>query len=202
MFTAILHHFQQLQMEEIAAERKTVLAPLVTYIQNKRSLQLPVKLNFICTHNSRRSQLAQVLAQAIAHSYQIEVKCFSGGTEATAFNQQAVKALEEMGFRIKQKGSDNPIYQCYFSNEHPPVEAFSKKFDHSINPTRDFAAIMTCSEADKNCPFIPGAALRIPIRYQDPKVYDGTPQASEQYEATAQLIAKEMLYVFSQIAAS
>ena len=82
------------------------------------------------------------------------------------------------------------------------VEAFSKKFDHSINPNRDFAAIMTCSEADKNCPFIPGAALRIPIRYQDPKVYDGTPQASEQYEATAQLIAKEMLYVFSQIAAS
>lgn len=196
--TALLECFQNLKKEAIPEERKKVLWPLVKYIHHKLKAHKPIHLHFICTHNSRRSQLAQVLAQAIGHYFDVSLSTYSGGTEATAFNEQAVQALVKMGFHIEQKGTSNPHYLCSYSEAQPPVIAFSKKFDDPTNPTRYFAAIMTCSEADQNCPYIPGAEQRIPIRYEDPKVYDGKPQASIQYVSTARQIAREMLYVFSQ----
>jgi arsenate reductase len=200
--TALLESFQNLEKEAIPEERKKVLWPLVKYIHLKLKAQKLIHLHFICTHNSRRSQLAQVLAQAIGHHFDVSLSTYSGGTEATAFNEQAVQALGNMGFHIEQKGTSNPHYLCNYSEVQPPIIAFSKKFDDPINPTRDFAAIMTCSEADQNCPFIPGAEQRIPIRYEDPKLYDGTTEAAHQYANTARQIAREMLFVFSQVVAS
>jgi arsenate reductase len=200
--TALLESFQNLEKEAIPEERKKVLWPLVKYIHLKLKAQMPIHLHFICTHNSRRSQLAQVLAQAIGHYFDVSLSTYSGGTKATAFNEQAVQALGNMGFHIEQKGTSNPHYLCSYSEAQPPVIAFSKKFDDPINPTRDFAAIMTCSEADQNCPYIPGAEQRFPIRYEDPKIYDGTIEAAYQYANTARQIAREMLYVFSQVVAS
>lgn len=47
---------------KIATERKKNLLPLVDFIQNKVTNKQAVMLNFICTHNSRRSHLAQVWA--------------------------------------------------------------------------------------------------------------------------------------------
>lgn len=200
--TALLECFQNLEKEAIPEERKKVLWPLVKYIHHKLKAHKPIHLHFICTHNSRRSQLAQVLAQAIGHYFDVSLSTYSGGTEATAFNDQAVQALVNIGFQIEQKGTSNPHYHCYFSDEQPPIIAFSKKFDDPTNPTREFAAIMTCSEADQNCPYIPGAEQRFPIRYEDPKLYDGTTEAAHQYAETARQIAKEMIYVFSQVTTS
>ena len=202
MYPALRDCFINLAENEIPAERKRVLEPLIAYIHHKLKAHKPIHLHFICTHNSRRSQLAQVLAQAIGHYFDVSLSTYSGGTEATAFNEQAVQALIDMGFHIEQNGRSNPYFHCYYSEAQFPVIAFSKKFDDPTNPTRDFATIMTCSEADQNCPFIPGAEQRIPIRYEDPKLYDGTTEAAYQYAETARQIAKEMLYVFSQVVAS
>ena len=58
---------------------------------------------------------------------------------------------------------------------------------------------MTCSEADEACPVVLGAALRIPIRYEDPKIYDGTHEESTAYDARCLQIATEMLYLFSRV---
>ena len=58
---------------------------------------------------------------------------------------------------------------------------------------------MTCSQANANCPFIPGAEKRIPITYEDPKEFDNTPQQIKKYQERSNQIATEMLYVFSQI---
>ena len=63
----------------------------------------------------------------------------------------------------------------------------------------EFAAIMTCSQADGGCPFIAGAEKRIPITFEDPKAFDNTPQQKEKYEERSFQIATEMFYVFSQI---
>ena len=73
------------QLQDVKEERKTVLEPLVRFIQQKVNTRQAVNLNFICTHNSRRSHLAQVWAQAAAAYYGIRnVCCYSGGTEETA----------------------------------------------------------------------------------------------------------------------
>ena len=58
---------------------------------------------------------------------------------------------------------------------------------------------MTCSHADGNCPFIAGAEKRIPITYEDPKLFDNTEQQAAKYEERSLQIATEMLYIFSQI---
>jgi len=68
-----------------------------------------------------------------------------------------------------------------------------------FNPKSEFCAIMTCSQADEGCPFVPGAEKRIPITYDDPKEFDNTPQQSEKYKERSIQIASEMFYVFSKI---
>jgi protein-tyrosine phosphatase/arsenate reductase len=58
---------------------------------------------------------------------------------------------------------------------------------------------MTCSDADENCPFIPGVELRIGSTYEDPKAYDGTDLQNEKYIERSLQIARECLYVFSKL---
>ena len=186
---------------QISDERKAVLKPLIDFIQGKVLANKTINLNFICTHNSRRSHLSQVWAQVAAHYFNVKnVYCYSGGTEATTIFPMAAKALELAGLKINNlsKG-DNPVYSIkYAENEHPII-AFSKTYDSEFNPKSEFAAIMTCNNADVGCPFIPGAEKRIPVKYDDPKAFDNTPQQAEKYTERSNQIASEMLYVFSQI---
>lgn len=187
--------------EAISNERKIVLQPLIDYIQSKVTSNKNANLNFICTHNSRRSHLSQVWAQAAARFYHIKnVYCYSGGTEATVLFTLAAKTLEHAGFEIVMLSEGkNPVYSIkYAENEHPII-GFSKTFDHPFNPKSEFAAIMTCSHADANCPFIHGAEKRIPVKYEDPKEFDNTPQQAEKYQERSNQIAAEMGYVFSKI---
>ena len=65
--------------------------------------------------------------------------------------------------------------------------------------SRDFGAIMTCSHADENCPFVNGAEMRMTISFDDPKDFDGTPEEAEMYKERACQIGREILYSFSQI---
>jgi len=58
---------------------------------------------------------------------------------------------------------------------------------------------MTCSQADEGCPFVPGAAVRIPITFEDPKAFDNTPLQAAKYAQRSMQIATEMFYVFSKI---
>jgi len=191
------------QFREILTERKTVLQQLTDFIQQKQKLNVAIDLNFICTHNSRRSHIAQLWAQAAAAYYGIEnMHCFSGGTEATAFNPRAVKAMKDAGFIItKTKEDANPVYEVRYADGAEPVIAFSKTYDDPFNHTKDFAAIMTCSHADENCPLVLGASGRIPLTYDDPKEFDGTPQEAEKYAERVHEIGKEIFYAFSQVKA-
>ncbi len=201
LFSEIENLIVELDFDSISPERKTVLQPLVDYIQKKTNEQEVVRLNLICTHNSRRSHLSQVWAQTAAAHYDIKnVFCYSGGTEATAMFPMVAKTLEKQGFEIKTiaEGS-NPIYTIKYADNEHPIIGFSKTYDDDFNPQNEFVAIMTCSQADGGCPFIPGAEKRIPITFEDPKAFDNTPQQEEKYEERSLQIATEMFYVFSQI---
>ena len=186
---------------DISEERQQVLQRLIDFIQEKKNARQAIRLNFICTHNSRRSHLSQIWAQTAAYFYNINnVFCYSGGTEATALFTMVAETLKNTGFivTIISEG-ENPIYTIkYSANEHPII-GFSKTFDSDFNPESSYAAIMTCSQADKDCPFIPGAEKRIPITYEDPKAFDNTLLQARKYMERSLQIANEMFYVFSKI---
>ncbi|MBD0825145.1 arsenate-mycothiol transferase ArsC [Aestuariibaculum marinum] len=192
-----------LPTDTVSDERKTTLQPLIDFIQEKVSTQKEVRLNFICTHNSRRSHLSQVWAQTIAHHFNIkQVFCYSGGTEATALFPMAAETLKNTGFNIQTIAEgNNPIYSIKYAEDEHSVIGFSKTYDDAFNPQSEFAAIMTCSSADKGCPIILGAEKRIPITFEDPKAFDNTPQQAEKYNERSLQIATELFYVFSQIKA-
>jgi arsenate reductase len=201
VFPEIEKVIRAFDFESIAAERKITLQPLIDFIQTKATNQQEIRLNFICTHNSRRSHLSQVWAQTAAAHFNIKnVFCYSGGTEATVLFPMVTKTLEQSGFKIKTiSEGNNPIYTIkYAENEHPII-GFSKTYDDDFNPGSEFAAILTCSQADGGCPFIAGAEKRIPITFEDPKAFDNTPQQAEKYQERSLQIATELFYAFSQI---
>ncbi len=187
--------------EAISTGRKAVLQTLVEYIQQKLDNGQTVNLNFICTHNSRRSHFSQVWAQMAASYYHIEnVFCYSGGTEQTALFPKVVETLSNQGFHIFQIAeNNNPIYAIKYSENALPIIGFSKNGDDFFNPISEFVAIMTCSQADGECPFIAGAEKRISLSFEDPKTSDGIPQQNLIYTQRSTEIATEMFYVFSQI---
>lgn len=201
MYSTILKTVEQFHFENISNDRKNILQPLIDYIQGKVNSKKPVNLNFICTHNSRRSHLSQVWAQTSASFYNIDnVHCYSGGTQETALFPKVAETLENQGLQIlKIADSINPIYAIKFDENSLPIIGFSKKYDDPFNPVSNFAAIMTCSQADEGCPFISGAEKRIPITYEDPKISDDTTEQTEVYQQRSIEIATEMMYVFSQI---
>ncbi len=190
-------------IEAIDPERREALDQLASWIDGRRAAGQPVRLLFICTHNSRRSHMGQLwAATAAAHFGVDDVATFSGGTEATAFNPRAVASLQRAGFEIEPNGDgDNPRYEVSYSPSQPVLWAWSKTYDDSANPSDGFAAVMTCSAADEACPFVRGADLRIAIPYDDPKAADGTPHEAATYDERSAQIATEMLYVFSRVRA-
>ncbi len=201
LFKAIDEFIKTLKPETISDERKATLKPLTDFIQFKVSNNQAIRLNFICTHNSRRSHLSQIWAQTMAHYFKIDnVFCYSGGTEATALFPMVAKTLINSGFQVeKLSEGNNPVYSIKYADDEYPVIGFSKTYDDRFNPKSQFAAIMTCSQADGGCPFIAGAEQRIPITFEDPKVFDNTPQQIEKYNERSLQIATELWYVFSQI---
>ncbi|WP_231372742.1 low molecular weight phosphatase family protein [Aureivirga sp. CE67] len=201
MNVEIKNLIDSLNTSEVPNERKEILQPLVEYIQEKKDKNETIRLNFICTHNSRRSHLSQIWAQAISFYYEIKnVYSYSGGTEATALFPKVAETLQKNGFEMMYLSEgENPIYAFKYAQNEAPIIGFSKEYFSEFNPKSNFAAIMTCSQADGGCPFIAGAEKRVPITYEDPKLFDGTEQQDEKYLERSLEIATELKFVFSQI---
>ncbi|ABG58786.1 protein-tyrosine-phosphatase [Cytophaga hutchinsonii] len=187
--------------DTISEERKSVLKKISAYVQKKVSEGKAAELIYICTHNSRRSHLGQIWAKVAATYYGFNnVETYSGGTEATAFNPNAIKAIETIGFTVtNEDGKPNAVYSVQFGDAKIVIECFSKKYDDKANPKQGFCAVMTCTEADGACPYIDGAEVRVSTPYNDPKAFDETPHQDAKYLERSKQIATECLYVFSQI---
>lgn len=184
----------------IASDRKALLQNTADTIHEKLNKSGKARLTFICTHNSRRSHLCQIWTAALAAYLDIEgIQTYSGGTETTAFNPRAVEAIRRAGFHIENPGGENPEYKVWYDENESALLCYSKKYDHPENPSKDFIAIMTCDEADEQCPVIPGAISRISLPYVDPKEADQTLHESRVYDERCRQIATEMLYMLQQV---
>jgi arsenate reductase len=201
MYPNLIKAIASFSSQSISDERKEVLLSLVDYIQEKVNARESIRLNFICTHNSRRSHLSQIWAQAMAYHVGLKnISCYSGGTEATAIFTKVLETLTMQGFQVlKLSENDNPVVAVKFAANENPIICFSKTYDHPFNPSTQFGAVMTCNNADEGCPIVLGAEARFPIKYDDPKAYDGTPLQTEKYAERSLDIAREMWWVFSQV---
>ena len=207
LFPKVIQYCEELQKEAnlIPDDRKSLLNKLATYIVTCYKEGIIPQLIVICTHNSRRSHLGQVwLAIGVDYFDLPPLATFSGGTEATAFNKRAVKALDNLGLEVVEKEGNmptNPMYQLYWTYTMPPYIAFSKKYDQAPNPTSKFGAIMVCTEADEGCPLIPGVDFRLSLPFEDPKAFDDTELEEEKYAERCRQIGREMLYAMNRVRA-
>jgi arsenate reductase (thioredoxin) len=157
-------------------------------------------INFICTHNSRRSQFAQTWCHVVQKWLSLDVAdSHSGGTEVTACNERTIEALRRTGLSAGSNGLENPVYTITDSELDLNLRLWSKVYDDPSNSAERFAAVMTCDHADQNCPFIPGAAVRVPLTYTDPKHADNTDEEAAAYDRTCAMIATDMIRLFSMI---
>jgi arsenate reductase len=195
----------EVELDRIPGDRRRVLDQFADRIVMAIQRDGSSKLNFICTHNSRRSHLSQVWAQTAACKYGIdEIETYSGGTEATACNARTIAALRRAGFEtVKLTDGSNPHYRIRYGEQVAPLDAFSKVYSDTAvgNPDQGFIAAMCCSQADRECPVVAGATARIPLHYEDPKVADNTPGEAAKYDERCRQIAIEMLYVMQRVAA-
>jgi len=196
--TSIIQTFSS---ENVSNERKEVLKSLIIFIKDKISKGETILLNFICTHNSRRSHLSQIWAQTMAYHFGIkDVYCYSGGTVATAMFPKVAETLTKQGFDILQLSeAANPVYAVKYAPNEQAIICFSKEYSHAFNPSGNYGAVVTCNSADEACPIVFGAEARFPVKYDDPKAFDNTELMEAKYTERSLQIGEEMWYVFSMV---
>lgn len=112
----------------------------------------PIKVLFICVHNSARSQMAEAFLKVLG-GQRFEVE--SGGLEDGALNPYAVRCMAEIGIDISQNRAKH-IFEF--------IRA-SRRFDYVIT---------VCDEASaENCPIFPGFAKRLHWNFPDPALFTG-----------------------------
>jgi protein-tyrosine-phosphatase len=181
--------------------RQLILQSISEYLTKKAKSGDEANLMFVCTHNSRRSQLAQVWAILLSEKLNVKnLDFYSAGTETTAFHPNAVGTLQRSGVNIiTDEVGANPKY---FLNE---LEGFqnqrfwSKAIGDPSLPKKDFAAIMVCSDADVNCPMVPGAEERFSLTFDDPKISDGKRDSDQVYDKRSRQIALDIARIFSSV---
>ena len=183
---------------EVSNKRVFLINEIVNYIYKKTSENKIPKLNFICTHNSRRSQLCQFWASFFSNYYNINCEVYSGGTVETEVHKSVLNNISDYGFNISFKECNNPIYSIKFKNQNLG-NYFSKFYYNFENPKNEFAAIMTCSDAENNCPVVEGSEIKFSLPYEDPKKYDKSKNEKNEYKKTSESIASEMNYLFKTI---
>jgi len=183
------------------AAREALLDELARAIHDRQPGT--AQLLFVCTHNSRRSQMAQVLATTLARERDVNVEAYSAGSEVTAMHPSAIAALERFGLSVVNRSRDadaNPVVELRGPHDGPLMRCWSKRIDDASIPREDVIAVMVCAEADEACPSVPGAVVRIPLRFDDPRVADGTPDAADTYDKCCEQIARELREVYWRVA--
>jgi arsenate reductase len=109
-----------------------------------------VRVLFLCTHNSARSQMAEALLRHVGGE-RFEVA--SAGTEATGVRPLAVRAMAEIGIDVRAHTS--------------------KTLDRFLGESWDYV-ITVCDSANQACPIFPGATTRLHWSFEDPSATTGS----------------------------
>ncbi len=108
-----------------------------------------MRVLFLCTHNSARSQMAEGLLRRLAGD---RFEAMSAGTEATHVRPEAISAMAEIGADIS--GQESEMLERYLG----------ESFDYVVT---------VCDAANEACPFFPGARERLHWSIDDPSRVTG-----------------------------
>jgi arsenate reductase len=103
-----------------------------------------MRVLFLCTHNSARSQMAEGLLRSMAGD---RFEAFSAGTEATRVRPEAISVMAEMGVDISAQESET--------------------LERYLGETLDLV-VTVCDDANESCPTFPGARERLHWSFPDP----------------------------------
>ena len=104
-----------------------------------------------------------------------------------------------MNFKVKHSFEENPQYQLNYDDNKTPALLFWKIYDDAPNPKSYFAAILTCSHADKTAQLFKVQKKDFIYPYEDPKVFDDTIDEAKVYDDCSIQIAKELKFLFSEL---
>lgn len=149
---------------------------------------------YVCTHNSRRSQFAQFWSAYHTDALKLPITSYSAGTERTACHSNVLEVLRLEGFSITSEEANHKV----MLNHKSFVELSSKTLDSDDLP-EEYFAIMTCSDADENCPYIPDALDRFRLTFKDPKWSDNSAEAIQVYQETSKQISTDINYLLEHI---
>lgn len=191
--------FLSIDPNSIQQSRRLKLEILAQDIRSLIAIHEVANVTVICTHNSRRSQLAQFWINTLASIHGLAIHAWSGGTETTAFNHRMVHAMRSSGFEMTQiSQGENPLY-ISGDEERSHLRYFSKVYYEEPNPKSNYIAILVCSSANETCPVVFGSSKRHFLPFEDPKHFDDTPQEEDAYLSKVEEVGQEMKYMLSLI---
>ncbi|WP_242527263.1 metalloregulator ArsR/SmtB family transcription factor [Ktedonosporobacter rubrisoli] len=146
-----VEHFQSLYLAAGETLHPAVTAAMVPQRQDESTMQVPLRVLFLCTENSARSQMAEALLRHLSHG---TVEAFSAGSiPAKHIHPLARRCMEAHG-----------IDMSYAVPKH--FEVFlGKPFD---------AIVTVCDRVMESCPTFPGDPERIHWSFLDPATIEGT----------------------------
>ncbi|MHB8599283.1 MAG: arsenate reductase ArsC [Ktedonobacteraceae bacterium] len=114
----------------------------------------PLRVLFLCTHNSSRSQMAEGLLRAYGGS---RYRVFSAGTHPHSVHSLAIQAMAELGIDISEAAGHKAKGVEEFTHQ-PPIDL----------------VVTVCDEAAEECPFFPNARRQEHWGFPDPSAAVGT----------------------------
>ncbi len=135
---------------------------------------------FLCTHNSRRSQICEVWGKVFAEIYRKKININSAGAFKTVVHSQVYESIVKCGLVVDNKK------EIFFDKKKFKLN--SKTIDSLT--MKNFIAVMTCSNAEKSCPNDPRSIRNIKMFFNDPRIYDETDKMSREYLNTTTYIAE------------
>jgi arsenate reductase len=109
----------------------------------------PLRVLFLCVHNSARSQMAEGMLRAWGGG---RFEAHSAGNEVSEVRPLAIRAMGEMGIDISSQRSKSV------------TEYAGQRFDY---------AVTVCDDAKEACPYFPGAANQVHWSFDDPSAAHG-----------------------------
>lgn len=164
------------QIRDLFRAAEGLLHPAIALEENEQFQFQSLRVLFVCTHNSARSQIAEALLRTKSRN---QIQVFSGGTDPLSVNPVAVKVMAEYNIDIhaqQSKGLDQFLDQ---------------QFDYIIT---------VCDRARETCPIFPGSPIKIHWSIADPTALKGSAEVLYQaFRATAIELDERIDYFLSSV---
>jgi protein-tyrosine-phosphatase len=135
-----------------------------------------LRVLFLCTHNSARSQMAEAILHKIGRD---QVEVFSAGNEPSPIHPLAIKVMTQIGFDISQQ---KPKHLNQFLGQN---------FDYIVT---------VCDRVRESCPVFPGDPEQIHWSFPDPAAVEGNLATREKaFSDTASQLRVRIEYLLLMI---